>query len=122
MTDWQSELLWNTNTPLCFVFNGWDCVNAWKYMSKRVGSDGCIHGHRVCVIFCKSDELTKWTAEIKLEAYESKLEAAKSKLEAAKSKLQAAEIKLDTMNAQNAEMKAEKLRLRQELERLEKTC
>ena len=29
-------------------------------MEANLPSDGCIHGHPVCVLHCRSDALTKW--------------------------------------------------------------
>ena len=29
-------------------------------MERFLPSDGCIHGHPVCVLHCRSDALTKW--------------------------------------------------------------
>ena len=54
------NLLRNPNVPLIFLFNGADCQNIWQTMELHLPSDGCIHGHPVCVLHCRSDELTKW--------------------------------------------------------------
>jgi hypothetical protein len=63
----MTQLIADPSTPLIFCYNGSDCVTAWnellKAVQKECGGDGSvstIRGHQVIIIFCKSDELTKW--------------------------------------------------------------
>jgi hypothetical protein len=67
LDDILTNLIEDVSTPLLFCFNGSDCATAWNILLTTIrsecGGDGTvstIRGHQVIIIFCKSDDLTKW--------------------------------------------------------------
>jgi hypothetical protein len=65
--NWLMDLITDVNVPLLFVFNGADLVAVYNHFASIL-QDGAIHGHRVIVVFCKSEALITWGPALAIEA------------------------------------------------------
>ena len=60
-------LIHDTDTPIVFLFNGVDSVDAWNCFCDKLPT-GKICGHKVCFLYCLSDQLTTWEETLGLNA------------------------------------------------------